>query len=91
MFGNIRTAISLFVHDTKLQTIGTIINHCVIKTLRDRQEFSPSYELPLFSLVAPAVLISLENNMKMPQTMVSPFGVLNGSMAFATIVYTLFA
>lgn len=95
----------MFQFDLKYQTVDPFVTGVGIvfsQTLTDvtfegRRISGPAAEFPLFfgttlfSIVAPAVVISLENQMKTPQSFVSPFGVLNCSMAFTTVVYSLFS
>lgn len=54
------------------------------------KDFPMFFGTTLFALVASGVVISLENNMKSPESFASPFGVLNCGMTFVTIVYILF-
>ncbi|XP_055320833.1 proton-coupled amino acid transporter-like protein CG1139 [Sitodiplosis mosellana] len=63
---------------------------------RDRNAAGTILEFPLFfgttlfALVPIGLIITLENNMKTPQSYVSRFGVLNCGMTIVTVIYIIF-
>lgn len=56
----------------------------------DPIEFPMFFGTTLFAMVAIGVIMSIEHNMKTPQSFVSPFGVLNCGMGFVTLLYSVF-
>lgn len=61
--------------------------------ISDRRAYGSIFQFPLFfgtalfALVPIGLVVTLENNMKMPKSYVSKFGVLNLGMAIVTTVY----
>lgn len=56
----------------------------------DIANFPAFFGTTLFALVAIGLIITLENNMKTPQSFGSTFGVLNIGMTIVAVVYIIF-